>query len=78
MARVVLLAAACCLATAAFMLLSVQPCARAALIVHKANSTACYTCDLDVDFSGRNFMCCLVHSRCCGPEKLERKRRSWL
>ncbi|CAN7988795.1 unnamed protein product, partial [Ixodes hexagonus] len=72
------LAAACCLATVALMLLSVQPCARAALIVHQGNSTACYTCDLDVDFSGRNFMCCLVHSRCCGPEKLERKRRTLL
>lgn len=51
--------------------------ARAGKIVHQANWTVCYICD-DADFSGRNFMCCLVHSRCCGPESLDRRKRTLL
>ncbi|XP_076365872.1 uncharacterized protein LOC143254609 [Tachypleus tridentatus] len=37
------------------------------------NITACHTCDEGphLYFSVRNFLCCLVQSKCCGPESLD-------
>ncbi|KAH9381437.1 hypothetical protein HPB48_008983 [Haemaphysalis longicornis] len=60
-------AAACCLAVAMVLLLSEQPTGVSAVhLAYLGNTTACEICDLDVDFSGRNFICCLAHSKCCG------------
>ncbi|XP_037280168.2 uncharacterized protein LOC119173457 [Rhipicephalus microplus] len=77
MARIVVLAAVCCLVGVAIMLLVEQPTAVSAVkLTYVGNSTACDICDEDVDFSGRNFICCLTKSKCCGPDSLDRKRRS--
>lgn len=79
MGRAVMVAAACCLVVAMVLLLSEQPTGVSAVhLAYLGNTTACEICDLDVDFSGRNFICCLAHSKCCGPDKLDRKRRSLL
>ncbi|KAL1468510.1 hypothetical protein MTO96_025345 [Rhipicephalus appendiculatus] len=67
----------CCLVGVAIVLLVEQPTGVSAVhLAYPGNTTACDTCDLDVDFSGRNFICCLAQSKCCGPDSLDRKRRS--
>lgn len=74
MARTVVLAAVCCLVGVAILLLVEHPGGVSAVhLTYLGNTTACDTCDEGVDFSGRNFICCLAHSKCCGPDSLDRK-----
>jgi hypothetical protein len=40
-------------------------------IVFLGNTTACDTCDEYQTYSGRNVLCCLAQSKCCGPSSFD-------
>ncbi|XP_023228376.1 uncharacterized protein LOC111628764 [Centruroides sculpturatus] len=48
-----------------------MPFVEAQFFHHHFNITACIVCDEGVNYSVRNFMCCLFSSKCCGEEKFK-------
>nr|AGT42402.1 Eupeucin-2 precursor [Mesobuthus eupeus] len=54
-----------------FMIILSVPVVQAQFFHHHFNITACIACDEGVNFSVRNFTCCLLNSKCCGEEKFK-------
>jgi len=47
-------------------------------IVFLGNTTACDFCDEYQTYSGRNVLCCLAQSKCCGPNNFDDiNKRPW-